>query len=84
MEASADGRQDAAGKLVQTEEEEEEEAAAESSSTEQPTQEAEVCPLNHRSCGPATGSTFPVSASRSSRSSSSIPCWRSTKPSWRR
>ncbi|TNM91059.1 hypothetical protein fugu_003348 [Takifugu bimaculatus] len=44
MEASADGRQDAAGKLVQTEEEEEEEeeAAEESSSTEQPTQEAEV------------------------------------------
>lgn len=54
MEASADRRQDAAGKLVQTEEEEEEE---ESPSTEQPTQEAEVCLLfchrgriNHRSC----------------------------------
>lgn len=42
----ADRRQDAAGK------EEEEEAAEESSSTEQPTQEAEVCPLNHRPCGP--------------------------------
>lgn len=40
MEASADRRQDAAGKLDQTEEEEDEEE--ESPSTEQQTQEAEV------------------------------------------
>lgn len=40
-EASPDGRQDAAGKLVQTEEEEEEEE--ESPSPEQQVQEAEVC-----------------------------------------
>lgn len=40
MEASSDRRQDAAGKLDQTEEEEEEEE--ESPSTEQQTQEAEV------------------------------------------
>lgn len=49
-EASADGRQDAAGKLVQTEEEEEEE---ESPSTEQQIQEAEVCHhvcQSHGSC----------------------------------